>query len=73
MREVNDVSSSKCPVSLIDSETHSILNFIHRATHAKASILGSDLSSYPIWLVDALQIVGQCQIQLDNLSGMTTK
>jgi len=62
---------AECPVSLITSETETILNIFARAQRAYdatgISLFGPVLAEWPIWAVDALDQIRICEISENNV------
>lgn len=57
--------TTDCPVSVITAKSEELLNIMGRASRAHeasgASLFGQNLGDWPIWAVDVLEVIQQCE------------
>ena len=65
---VEGVACRQCPVLEMDQETLGLLDIFARAKAAKTPLYGPDLSLWPIWAVDASEVLARCEREHEVIS-----
>jgi len=66
---LNDISSSECPVTLVDDETKTLLDTVFRLRLAARFGSGQSLGpllEWPAWLLDAINVIEAAETEVES-------